>query len=166
MTEYEALCWDTTNWQTECRKNASTKLYELLKIKKETADKTYQKYLSDKEKRSQYEKEMFATQLETRKPVEYTKQQVMEAVKVLEDLKMEVREKMYAMAKEQNGNSNQMYISGKVKAEELKKSDKLFEQTGIEEVDLEASIDRLDLRNDVDYKEIMQMSQLKQMQFT
>ena len=92
-----------------------------------------------------------------RQPIEYTKQQIIEAYRVLEDLKFDVREKMYQMAKEQNGDPS-LSVKSKVKAEELKKMDRLFEKTGIEEQDLELSIDRLGLRSDTDYREIEQLS--------
>lgn len=100
---------------------------------------------------------MSSTQQELNKPIEYTKQQILEAVKVLEDLKFDVREKMYEMAKEQKGDPS-LIVTAKVKAEELKKTDRLFEKTGIEEMHIEPSIERLGLRNDVDFKEIMQNS--------
>ena len=84
-----------------------------------------------------------------RQSIEYTKQQIIEAVKVLEDLKFDVREKMYEMAKEQKGDPS-LIVTSKVKAEELKKSDRLFEKTGIEEMDIEPNIERLGLRTDTD----------------
>jgi len=84
---------------------------------------------------------------------------------VLDDLKSDVREKMYEMAKEQKGDPS-LIVKSKVKAEELKKMDLFFEKTGIEEMDLEPNIERLGLRTDTDYREILQNSQLKQMRFT
>lgn len=50
MDEYETHCVDLTNWQTDCRKNVQNKVFELLNIKKEVADKSYQTYLGDKER--------------------------------------------------------------------------------------------------------------------
>ena len=48
----------------------------------------------------------------------------------------------------------------------MKKQDKLFEQTGIEEMDIEPSIERLGLHDDVDYQAIVQEAEIKQMKYT
>merc|ERR1712151_8146 len=64
------------------------------------------------------------------------------------------------------GGDPSLIVQAKVKTEELKKMDRLFEKTGIEEMDLEPNIERLGLRTDTDYREILQNSQLKQMKFT
>jgi len=61
MDEYESHCIELTNWQTDCRKNVSEKVFGMLNIKKEIADKSYQTYLGDKEKLAQYQKEMLST---------------------------------------------------------------------------------------------------------
>lgn len=64
---------------------------------------------------------------------------------------------MYEMAKEQKGDPS-LIVTSRIKAEEFKKTDRLFEKTGIEEIQIEPSIERLGLRNDVDFREIMQNS--------
>lgn len=61
--------------------------------------------------------------------------------------------------------SPSLYLNSKVRTEELKKSDMLFLNTGIEEADVEPSIDRLKLRDHPDYIEIKQEYELKQMKF-
>ena len=64
---------------------------------------------------------------------------------------MQVR--MYDFVKLQKDNPS--LINARVRAEELKQSDYLFIKTGIEEVDVEPSIARLELSEDSEYKELV-----------
>jgi hypothetical protein len=49
---------------------------------------------------------------------------------------------------------NPSLINAKVRVEELKQADLLFIKTGIEEADVEPSVDRLKLREDEEYKKV------------
>ena len=60
---------------------------------------------------------------------------------------------MYDFVKLQKDNPS--LINARVRAEELKQSDYLFIKTGIEEVDVEPSIARLELSEDPEYKELV-----------
>ena len=49
----------------------------------------------------------------------------------------------------------ELNIQGMMKIEDARKSDQLFEKTGIEDLDVEPSIDRLGIRADPEYREIV-----------
>ena len=75
-------------------------------------------------------------------PVELTRDQVLEAVKIAEQLKLDMRLRMYDFVTEQKDNPN-IFINSKMKTEEYKMNDILFEKTGFEVTDIEQSIARL-----------------------
>lgn len=94
----------------------------------------------DFEKRTTYEEEM-DTVRDPRKETELTKKQVLEAVEIMEKAKYDVQMRMYDFVKMQR--DHPALINARVRSEELKQSDILFNKTGIEEADVEPSINRL-----------------------
>ena len=141
-----------TNWETACRANIQEKLYTSLKVSKEACQKSYKLYLMDFEKRTTYEEEM-DTVRDTRKETELSKKQVLEAVEIMEKAKFDVQMRMYDFVKMQR--DHPALINARVRSEELKQSDILFNKTGIEEADVEPSINRLELGEDPEYKKIV-----------
>lgn len=73
MEEYSQLVIQTTNWETECKDNLSNKLFQTLKVTKQAQDKSYQNYLMDFDKRTQYEQEMEEVKDNSRELVELTR---------------------------------------------------------------------------------------------
>ena len=153
MKEYTDLVVEMINWETACRQTISEKLYTSLKVTKEQCGKSYKLYLMDFEKRTTYEEEM-DTVREAREPVELTRDQVIEAVKIMEKAKFDVQLRMYDFVKMQR--DHPALINARVRSEELKQADILFNKTGIEEMDVEPSITRLGLAEDQEYKEILE----------
>ena len=106
----------------------------------------------DYSKREEYEKEMEAVRpaLDTK---ELTKEQCLQAVEHMEMAKFDVQVRMYDFVKMQKDNPS--LINSRVRTEEIKQSDILFLKTGIEEADVEPSIERLGLKEDDDYNKII-----------
>ena len=150
--EYSDLVIEMTNWETAVRGNISEKLYTYLKVSKEACQKSYKSYLMDFEKRTTYEEEM-DTVRDPRKETELSKKQVLEAVEIMEKAKFDVQLRMYDFVKMQR--DHPALINARVRSEELKQSDILFNKTGIEEADVEPSINRLELGEDPEYKKIV-----------
>ena len=160
--EYSDLIIEMINWETAVRQNMSEKLYTSLKVTKEQCGKSYKVYLMDFEKRTTYEEEMDSVK-DAREPVELTRDQVLEAVKIMEKAKFDVQLRMYDFVKMQR--DHPALINARVRSEELKQSDYLFNKTGIEEADVEPSINRLELASDEEYKEILEEWKKKSDQF-
>ena len=76
---------------------------------------------------------------------------------------MESKSMMFEMAQAEKDNP-QFNMPGKMKIAACKAADKIFEETGIEDVDIDPAIDRLDIRNDTDLREITQDVAIKTMQ--
>jgi len=106
----------------------------------------------DYEKRSQYEVEMEDARKSNRSLLELTRAQCLDAVTHMEMAKYDVQVRMYDFVRMQRDNPS--LINSKVRVEELKQSDLLFIKTGIEEADVEPSIDRLNLKEDEEYLRI------------
>lgn len=160
--EYSDLVIEMINWETAVRQTISEKLYTSLKVTKEQCAKSYKVYLMDFEKRTTYEEEMDSVK-DAREPVELTRDQVLEAVKIMEKAKFDVQLRMYDFVKMQR--DHPALINARVRSEELKQSDLLFNKTGIEEADVEPSINRLNLAEDQEYKDILEEWKKKSDQF-
>ena len=106
----------------------------------------------DFDKRTTYEEEI-DTVRDPRKEAELSKKQVLEAVEIMEKAKYDVQMRMYDFVKMQR--DHPALINARVRSEELKQSDILFNKTGIEEADVEPSINRLELGEDPEYKKIV-----------
>jgi len=106
----------------------------------------------DYEKREEYEKVMEEVR-PAHKSTELTKEQCLKAVEHMEMAKFDVQVRMYDFVKMQKDNPS--LINSRVRTEEIKQSDVLFLKTGIEEADVEPSIERLNLKDDDDYKKIV-----------
>ena len=163
MAEYEKLVIENTTWAQMCRQNITELLFASLGMKKETSQKTYNTYLGDAKKAQKYEQDLGPTKIECRKCPEYTKEQIIEAVKLQKELELKNRSLVFDLTRQEKDNP-QFNIPGKMKIEDCKKADKIFEETGIEDFDIEPSIDRMNLRNDPAMTEIMQDVAIKTMQ--
>lgn len=89
-----------------------------------------------------------------RTPVELTREQVLDSVRRLEAAKFEAQKKMYDLVKTQRV-APQM-VNAVIQVEKLKADDHFFNETGIEEEDVEPSIKRLGLEEDEELKAIQE----------
>ena len=112
-------------------------------------------YMKDKENRSMFETEMLALsqKFRVRQPQELSKDQCLLSVSALEQAKFESQKTMYQMVRHQK--LQPQMINALIKAEKLKADDLFFNESGIEEEDIEPSIKRLGLTNDKDYKRLV-----------
>merc|ERR1712141_240319 len=92
--------------------------------------------------------------LREREPVELTREQCMDSIRKLEKAKFEAQKKMYEFVRSQRV-APQM-INAVIKVEKLKADDHFFNETGIEEEDVEPSIKRLNLEEDEEFKAIIE----------
>lgn len=123
---------------------------------KQVFEKSAQVYLMEPSKRTIYEEEIQALKdsLRTREPKELSREDVIKSVKLLEAAKFEAQKKMYDFVRTQKV-APQM-INAVIKVEKLKADDKFFNETGIEEEDVEPNIKRLDLEKDDEFKAIIE----------
>jgi len=130
-------------------------LYQALKVPKQVFEKSAQVYLMEPAKRTIYEEEIQALRdsLRSRTPQELTREQCLDSVRKLEAAKFEAQKKMYEFVRSQRV-APQM-INAVIKVEKLKADDHFFNETGIEEEDVEPSIKRLNLEEDDDFKAII-----------
>merc|ERR1712012_419993 len=89
-----------------------------------------------------------------REPVELTREQCIDAVKRLESAKFEAQKKMYDFVRSQRV-APQM-INAVIKVEKLKADDHFFNETGVEEEDVEPNIKRLGLEEEEEFKAIIE----------
>ena len=85
---------------------------------------------------------------------ELTREETIDSVRRLEQAKFEAQKKMYEFVRTQRV-APQM-INAVIKVEKLKADDHFFNETGIEEEDVEPSIKRLNLENDEEFKAIIE----------
>ena len=78
----------------------------------------------------------------------------MDSVRRLEAAKFEAQKKMYEFVRSQRV-APQM-INAVIKVEKLKADDNFFNETGIEEEDVEPSLKRLNLEDDEEFKAIVE----------
>ena len=116
-------------------------------------------------KRTIYEEEVQALREELRdkKPRELTREECLSSVRHLENAKFEAQKKMYEFVRTQKV-APQM-INAVIKVEKLKADDHFFNETGIEEEDVEPSIKRLGLEDDAEFKEIIEEFKKKSEEF-
>ena len=88
-----------------------------------------------------------------REPKELSREDVIKSVRLLEAAKLEAQKKMYEFVRSQRV-APQM-INAVIKVEKLKADDHFFNETGIEEEDVEPSIKRLELEEDQEFKDII-----------
>lgn len=116
-----------------------------------------QVYMMEPDKRTVYEEEMQALhdKFRVRKQQELTKEQVLMSVESLEKAKFEAQKKMYMIVRQQK--LQPQMINALIKVEKLKADDVFFNESGIEEEDVEPSIKKLGLEADDDYKKIVEI---------
>mgnify|MGYP000970976152 CR=1 FL=1 len=154
--EFQKLVLATANWEQLTNTLIQANLYQALKVPKQVFEKSAQVYLMEPQKRTIYEEEIqnLRDSLRNRTAVELTREQCIDAVRRLEAAKFEAQKKMYEFVRSQRV-APQM-INAVIKVEKLKADDHFFNETGIEEEDVEPSIKRLDLEKDEEFKAIIE----------
>jgi hypothetical protein len=153
--QFQKLVLKTANWEQLTNTLIQANLYQSLKVPKNVFEKSAQVYLMEPSKRTIYEEEIQALRDAMRKksPKELTREQVLDSVKLLEAAKFEAQKKMYQFVRESKV-APQM-INAVIKVEKLKADDKFFNETGIEEEDVEPNLKRLGLEEDEEFKAIV-----------
>jgi hypothetical protein len=154
--EFQKLVLNTANWEQLTQTLIQANLYQALKVPKQVFEKSQQVYLMEPQKRTVFEEELQSLResMRTRQPQELTREQCLDAVKRLEAAKFEAQKKMYEFVRSQRV-APQM-INAVIKVEKLKADDHFFNETGIEEEDVEPSIKRLSLEEEEEFKAIIE----------
>ena len=154
--KFQQLVLKTANWEQLTNTLIQANLYQALKVPKQVFDKSGQVYLMEPSKRTIYEEEIQALRdnMRSKEPRELTREEVIKSVKLLEAAKFEAQKKMYEFVRSQRV-APQM-INAVIKVEKLKADDKFFNETGIEEADVEPSIKRLKMEEDEEFKAIIE----------
>lgn len=162
---FQKLILATANWEQLTNTLIQANLYQALKVPKPVFEKSMQTYLMDPAKRSVYEEELskLRDELRDRAPKELTREEVLSSVKHLEQAKLDAQKKMYDFVRTQRV-APQM-INAVIKVEKLKADDKFYNETGIEEEDVEPSIKRLEMEEDEEYKAICEEFKTKSEEF-
>ena len=162
---FQKLVLETANWEQLTNTLIQANLYQALKVPKQVFEKSAQVYLMEPSKRTIYEEEIQALRegLRDRKPKELTREEVLSSVKHLETAKFEAQKKMYEFVRTQRV-APQM-INAVIKVEKLKADDHFFNETGIEEEDVEPSIKRLEMEDDEEFKALIEEFKVKSEEF-
>jgi len=162
---FQKLILQTANWEQLTNTLIQANLYQHLKVPKPVFEKSMQTYLMDPEKRAVYEQELTNLRncLRDRAPRELTREECINSVRHLEQAKFDAQKKMYEFVRSQRV-APQM-INAVIKVEKLKADDKFFNETGIEEEDVEPSLKRLDLEEDEEYKKIVEEFKVQSEEF-
>lgn len=163
--KFNQMILETSNWEQMTHSLIQAQLYQAVKVKKTTFEKSMRTYLLDPQKRSVYEEEIAAVREANRTdlPRELTRDEVISSVRLLEQAKLDAQKKMYEFVRSQKVPHNM--INAVIKVEKLKADDNFFLTTGIEEEDVEPSIKRLDLEKDEEYQEILSEFKKKSEEF-
>lgn len=153
--EFHRLSLETINWEQRVNEILEATLYQALQVHKDIVDHSSQMYMMEPSKRTIYEEEMQALKdsMRTRTPRELTREQIVDCVRRLEAAKLVAQKKMYEFVKRERA-SPQM-VNAVIKVEQIKADDVFFNETGIEEEDVEPSIKRLGLEQDPELKGII-----------
>ena len=162
---FQKLVLETANWEQLTNTLIQANLYQALKVPKQVFEKSAQVYLMEPKKRTIYEEEVQSLRetLRDKKPRELTRDEVLSSVRHLEQAKFEAQKKMYEFVRTQKV-APQM-INAVIKVEKLKADDHFFNETGIEEEDVEPSIKRLNLEEDQEFKDIIEEYKKKSDEF-
>ncbi|MCP4668809.1 MAG: hypothetical protein GY849_20925 [Deltaproteobacteria bacterium] len=163
--EFQKLVLSTANWEQLTNTLIQANLYQALKVPKQVFEKSAQVYLMDPDKRTIYEEEIQALRdsLRDRPAADLTREQILDSVRKLEQAKFEAQKKMYEFVRSQRV-APQM-INAVIKVEKLKADDKFFNDTGIEEEDVEPAIKKLNLEDDDEFKAIIDEFKAKSDEF-
>ena len=155
----------TANWEQLTATLIQANLYQALKVPKPVFEKSMQTYLMDPSKRTIYEEEIQKVKddLRVRQLQELTREQVLTSVKHLENAKFEAQKKMYQIVRSQKVAPEM--INAIIKVEKMRADDIFFNETGIEEEDVEPSIARLKMEEDEEYKKIVDEFAAKSKEF-
>ena len=112
--------------------------------------------MMEPDKRTVFEEEMQALneKFRIRKQQELNREQCLVSVASLEKAKFEAQQKMYMIVRQQK--LQPQMINALIKVEKLKADDMFFNESGIEEEDVEPSIKKLKLEAEDDYKKIVE----------
>lgn len=156
---------EAANWEQLSTSVVQANVYQHCKVPKPVFEKSLQVYMMDPEKRAIYEEEIqkLRDSLRDRKPVELTREQVIESIKHLERAKYDAQVKMYEMVRTQK--IPPQMINAIIKVEKLKADDEFFNTFGLEEEDVEPSMKRLDLQKDEEVKAILEEWEAKSKTF-
>lgn len=162
---FQKLVLETANWEQLTNTLIQANLYQALKVPKQVFEKSAQVYLMEPNKRTIYEEEIQVLRegLRERQARELTREEILSSVKHLENAKFEAQKKMYEFVRTQRV-APQM-INAVIKVEKLKADDHFFNETGIEEEDVEPSIKRLNMEEDSDFKAIIEEFKVKSDEF-
>ena len=132
---------------------------------KQVFEKSSQVYLMDPDKRTIYEEEIqqLRDSLRDRPPQDLTREQILDSVRRLENAKFEAQKKMYEFVRSQR--VAPQTINAVIKVEKLKADDTFFNETGIEEEDVEPAIKKLNLEEDEEFKGIIDEFKAKSDEF-
>lgn len=163
--EFQKLVLSTANWEQLTNTLIQANLYQALKVPKQVFEKSSQVYLMDPNKRTIYEEEIqqLRESLRERPPADLTREQILDSVRRLETAKFEAQKKMYEFVRSQRV-APQM-INAVIKVEKLKADDQFFNDTGIEEEDVEPAIKKLNLEEDEEFKQIIEEFKTKSDEF-
>jgi len=163
--EFQKLVLATANWEQLTNTLIQANLYQALKVPKQVFEKSAQVYLMEPNKRTIYEEEIesLRQQLRGRETQELTREQCLDSIRKLENSKFEAQKKMYEFVRTQRV-APQM-INAVIKVEKLKADDLFFNETGIEEEDVEPSVKRLNLEEDEEFKAIIEEFKKKSDEF-
>jgi hypothetical protein len=144
-----------TNFEQLSSRMIEANLYQYLKVPKAVFEKSMHVYMMEPAKRTIIEEEIQAIKEKHRKRErrELTREQCLEATRKLEQYKLEAQKKMYYLVRTQKL-APQM-INALIKVEKLKSDDRFFNETGMEEEDVEPSIKKLNLEEDPEFKAIV-----------
>lgn len=156
LEEYQQQILKAANWENLSSSLIQANLYQALKVPKSVFEKSMQTYMMEPEKRTIFEEEMqkLRDKYRDRKVEELTREQVLSSIEKLEMAKLEAQKKMYMIVKTQK--LQPQMINALIKVEKLKADDQFFNETGIEEEDVEPSIKRLDMEKDEAYTAIIE----------
>lgn len=162
---FQKLVLETANWEQLTNTLIQANLYQALKVPKQVFEKSAQVYLMEPAKRTVYEEEIsdLRDNLRDRQPRELTRDEVLSSVRHLEQAKFEAQKKMYEFVRTQKV-APQM-INAVIKVEKLKADDHFYNETGIEEEDVEPSVKRLNMEEDEDFKTIIEEFKQKSDEF-
>lgn len=163
--KFQELILEVSNWEQLTHSLIQSNLYQFLKVPKDVFEKTLKTYLMDPQKRTVYEEEMqnLRDEVRSRPPRELTRDEALNAVRLLEQAKLDAQKRMYDYVREQR--IQHSMINAVIKVEKLKADDRFFNETGIEEEDVEPSIKALKLEDDEEYKQIIEEFKKKSEEF-
>jgi len=122
-------------------------------------------YMMDPEKRATYEEDMQKVRYEvqTMNKELLTREDVLKSVKLMEVAKFEAQQKMYELVRRQRLAPDA--VNQIIKFEEIKAGDLFFIETGIEESQVEPSLEALKMKEDPEFTDIIKEFEKKSAEY-